>query len=118
MMTELRMIMTMMMTRTRMRMRTRTTTTTTTMMMMTTRITTIEKETHLRLKTERMVMISDILAWRDGRTDIRTYGHTDGRTDGWTEFLPILQDFVPYRGRCPKRKEERREEKKREKKTK
>ena len=29
-------------------------------------------------------------------------GHTDGRTDGWTEFLPILQDFVPCRGRCPK----------------
>ena len=21
--------------------------------------------------------------------------------DGWTENLPILQDFVPYRGRCP-----------------
>ena len=21
--------------------------------------------------------------------------------DGRTEFLPILQDFVPYRGRCP-----------------
>ena len=20
---------------------------------------------------------------------------------GWTENLPILQDFVPYRGRCP-----------------
>ena len=26
----------------------------------------------------------------------------DGRTNGRTEFLPILQDFVPYRGRCPK----------------
>ena len=25
----------------------------------------------------------------------------DGRTDGRTENLPILQDFVPYRGRCP-----------------
>ena len=25
----------------------------------------------------------------------------DGRTDGRTEFLPILQDFVPCRGRCP-----------------
>merc|ERR1712242_435808 len=25
-----------------------------------------------------------------------------GRTDGHTEFLPILQDFVPSRGRCPK----------------
>ena len=21
--------------------------------------------------------------------------------DGWMENLPILQDFVPYRGRCP-----------------
>ena len=28
-------------------------------------------------------------------------GQTDGRTDGWRENLPILQDFVPYRGRCP-----------------
>ena len=53
------------------------TTMTTTTMMMTTRITTIEEETHLRLKTERMVVISDILAWRDGRTDGRTYGRTD-----------------------------------------
>ena len=25
----------------------------------------------------------------------------DERTNGWTENLPILQDFVPYRGRCP-----------------
>ena len=29
----------------------------------------------------------------------------DGRTDGWmdgqTENLPILKDFVPYRGPCP-----------------
>ena len=25
----------------------------------------------------------------------------DGRADGRTEFLPILQDFVPCRGRCP-----------------
>ena len=24
-----------------------------------------------------------------------TYGRTDGWTDGRTEFLPILQDFVP-----------------------
>ena len=28
-------------------------------------------------------------------------GRTYGRTDGRTENLPILQDFVPYRGRCP-----------------
>ena len=33
----------------------------------------------------------------DVRTDVRTYGCTYGRT----ENLPILQDFVPYRGRCP-----------------
>ena len=26
-----------------------------------------------------------------------------GWTDGRRENLPILQDFVPYRGRCPKR---------------
>ena len=26
---------------------------------------------------------------------------TDGQTDVCTENLPILQDFVPYRGRCP-----------------
>ena len=28
-------------------------------------------------------------------------GQTDGRMDGRMENLPILQDFVPYRGRCP-----------------
>merc|ERR1712015_220669 len=28
-------------------------------------------------------------------------GRTDGRMDVRTENLPILQDFVPYRGRCP-----------------
>ena len=47
----------------------------------------------------------------DGRTDGRTVGRmdgwTEGRTDGRmnvpTENLPILQDFVPYRGRSPKR---------------
>ena len=39
-------------------------------------------------------------AWLDGQ---------EGGMDGWTyertyertENLPILQDFVPYRGRCP-----------------
>ena len=31
--------------------------------------------------------------WMDGRM----YGWADGRT----EFLPILQDFVPSRGCCP-----------------
>ena len=43
--------------------------------------------------------------WLDGRTDGRTDGRMDGRTDGQTdvrmENLPILQDFVPYRGCCP-----------------
>ena len=29
----------------------------------------------------------------------------DRWTDGQTENLPILQDFVPYRGRCPKRQQ-------------
>ena len=38
---------------------------------------TIEEGTHLQSKIERMVVDSDILAWRDVRTD----GHTDGRTD-------------------------------------
>ena len=33
----------------------------------------------------------------------RTYGRTDVRTNVRTEFLPILQDFVPCRGRCPKK---------------
>ena len=28
-------------------------------------------------------------------------GWMDGRADVRTEFLPILQDFVPCRGRCP-----------------
>ena len=35
--------------------------------------------------------------WTDGRT----YGRTYVRTYVRTENLPILQDFVPYRGRCP-----------------
>ena len=32
-----------------------------------------------------------------------TDGWMHGRTDGRTEFLPIPQDFVPCRGRCPKK---------------
>ena len=47
----------------------------------------------------------------EGGTD----GHTDGHTNGRTENLPILQDFVPYRGRCPKRKGKIKERKKKEK---
>ena len=43
---------------------------------------------------------------KDGRMDGWMDGWTDGRTVGWTdvrtENLPILQDFVPYRGRWPK----------------
>ena len=37
----------------------------------------------------------------DGCMDVRMYRCTDGHTYGRTENLPILQDFVPYRGRCP-----------------
>ena len=36
------------------------------------------------------------IAWLDGPE-----GGTDGQTKKRTENLPILQDFVPYRGRCP-----------------
>ena len=36
------------------------------------------------------------------RTNGQTNGRTNGLTDGRTENFPILQDFVPYRGRCPK----------------
>ena len=39
-------------------------------------------------------------AWLDGPKGGMD-GQTDGQTDGWTENLPILQNFVPYRGRCP-----------------
>ena len=39
------------------------------------------------------------MAQRGGQTDERT----DEQTNGQMENLPILQDFVPYRGRCPKR---------------
>ena len=35
-----------------------------------------------------------IYGWTNKRTDIQTYRRT--------ENLPILQDFVPYQGRCPK----------------
>ena len=34
-------------------------------------------------------------------TDRRTDGQTDGQMD--VQNIPILQDFVPYRGRCPKK---------------
>ena len=55
----------------------------------------MEEETHLRLKTERMVVISDILAWRDGRT----YGRTDGRTQPltemrWTHLKSIMEGLT------------------------
>ena len=39
------------------------------------------------------------MAQRGGHTYIRT----DEQTDKRMENLPILQDFVPYRGRCPKK---------------
>ena len=42
---------------------------------------------------------SGLAKWpRGGGTD----GHRDVWTDVRTENLPILQDFVPYGGRCPK----------------
>ena len=40
----------------------------------------------------------------DRRTEGRTDRWTDGHTDRYIEFLPILQDFIPCWGRCPKRK--------------
>ena len=33
-------------------------------------------------------------------------GWMDGRTDVRTENLPILQDFVPYQGHCPKKRQD------------
>ena len=36
-----------------------------------------------------------------GGTDGQMDGRTDRRTNGLMENLPILQDFVPYLGRCP-----------------
>ena len=38
---------------------------------------------------------------RRGETYVRTYERTKN--------LPILQDFVPYRGRCPKKKDRKRD---------
>ena len=38
----------------------------------------------------------------DGQTDVQMDRRMYGWTDRWTEFLPILQDFVPCQGRCPK----------------
>ena len=42
--------------------------------------------------------------WMAQRGDVRTNERTNERMYKWTENLPILQDFVPYRGRCPKMK--------------
>ena len=52
----------------------------------------------MQLKTERMVVDSDILAWRDGQT----YRRTDIRMDGWSYGRT---DTASYRdamddGRC------------------
>ena len=50
----------------------------------------------MRLKTERMVVISDILAWRDGRTDGRTYGRTD--TASYRDAMDASKKMAePYR---------------------
>ena len=52
-----------------------------------------------------MAFLAGSWALEGGGTDVWTYGRTDGRTDKRTdvrtENLPILQDFVPYQGRCP-----------------
>ena len=37
------------------------------------------------------------------KPEVGWLGGTYKRTNERTENLPILQDFVPYRGRCPKR---------------
>ena len=43
--------------------------------------------------------------WMEGWTDGQTEGPTtQQRTGGWREFLHILENFVPYRSRCPKRR--------------
>ena len=65
---------------------------TTTTTVMTTRITSIEEGTHLRLKTERMVVDSDILAWRDGRTysyDTVPWYRMSGGLFVSSRFLPL-----------------------------
>ena len=46
-------------------------------------------------------------AWLDGPEG--GDGQTNVRMDGQTENLPILQDFVPYWGRCPASPHENRE---------
>ena len=55
----------------------------------------------LGLRPGRLALRPGWMAQRGGQTYERTIVRTDGRTDGWTENLPILQDFVPYQGRCP-----------------
>ena len=53
-----------------------------------------------KLRKSRITWILPVFAvFEKHLTDERT----DRRTDGRTENLPILQDFVPYRGRCPKK---------------
>jgi len=42
--------------------------------------------------------------WIAQRGVVCTYGRTKERMNKQTENLPILQDFVPYWGRCPKGK--------------
>ena len=55
-----------------------------------------------------LALASQGLAWTSQGLDLAFPGLAggDGWTNGWTakwmEFFPILQDFVPYWGRCPK----------------
>ena len=42
---------------------------------------------------------SDLAGWASGLAGWPRGGNR--RTDKQTENLPILQDFIPYRGRCP-----------------
>ena len=49
---------------------------------------------------------SGLAGWASGLAGWPRGGNS--RTYERTENLPILQDFVPYRGRCPKRERKRR----------
>ena len=47
----------------------------------------------LRLRKTARPQASGLAGWASGQMYVRT--------DGCRENLPVLQDFVPYRGRCP-----------------
>ena len=60
---------------------------------------------------------SGLAGWASGLAGWPSGG--DGWMGGWTnvqmENLPMLQDFVPYRGRCPKKEEKKKISEKEEK---